>query len=374
MSTSTWSGGQSCAMETERAAPREHALRRPRWLLRVLVAAVLLAVVFGFALPRLADYGAAWDAVVAMTKWEVMAVAGAGAWNLYTYWPVMTVALPGLRTREAMVVNQASTAVANSVPAGSAIALAVTFRMLRAWGFTTQSITNQVVATGVSNTLVKLTMPVLGLAAVAATGELRGGFLRLGVIGLVATALLVIAATIVLRDERTTERAGQTLDRFWARLRGSAQRSKQPVATRWLLEARGELVRLARRSALRLVIVTLISHLSLYVMLMVTLRSVGVSESDVSWSMVLAAFAFVRLLSAIPLTPGGVGVVELGYVGFLSSEAPNHLDGAIAAGVLVFRAVTFVLPVVLGAVAWLLFQTTPSWHRPSDTRGSVDDG
>ena len=33
-------------------------------------------------------------------------------------------------------------------------------------------------------------------------------------------------------------------------------------------------------------------------------------EGEVSWAQALAVFAFARLLSAIPLTPGGLGVVE----------------------------------------------------------------
>jgi putative heme transporter len=39
--------------------------------------------------------------------------------------------------------------------------------------------------------------------------------------------------------------------------------------------------------------------------LLVTLRHVGVSDVEVSWAEVLAVFAFARLATAIPLTPGG---------------------------------------------------------------------
>jgi uncharacterized membrane protein YbhN (UPF0104 family) len=46
--------------------------------------------------------------------------------------------------------------------------------------------------------------------------------------------------------------------------------------------------------------------------LLVALRDVGVSDAEVSWAQVLAVFAFARLATAIPLTPGGIGFVE-GY-------------------------------------------------------------
>jgi putative heme transporter len=346
-------------------------LRQARWWLRAVLAAAVVVVIFGLALPRMVDYDAAWSAIVAMTRWEILVIAVVGAWNLYTYWPLFTTSLPGLRLREAMVVNQASTAVANSVPAGAAVSVGVTYRMLRAWGFTSQSITNLMVAMGVCNMLVKLTMPVAAVTIVTVTGDLRGGFLRLSVIGLVATAALLTAATLVLRAEGTTQWAGRTLDRCWNRVR---HRKPSTGIETWLLEARAGFVLLARRVGPRMLMLTLISHLSLFTMLLVTLRNVGVSESDVSWTSVFAVFAFVRLLSAIPLTPGGVGVVELGYVGFLTTEAPSGLAGAIAAGVLVFRAVTFALPVLLGSVAWVVFQSAASWRQAPDSRGRDGNG
>jgi len=55
---------------------------------------------------------------------------------------------------------------------------------------------------------------------------------------------------------------------------------------------------------------SLVSHLSLYVVLLVALRDVGVSDAEVGWAEVLAVFAFARLATAIPLTPGGLGFVE----------------------------------------------------------------
>jgi putative heme transporter len=45
----------------------------------------------------------------------------------------------------------------------------------------------------------------------------------------------------------------------------------------------------------------------------VALRDVGVSDAEVGWAEVLAVFAFARLATAIPLTPGGLGFVEGGW-------------------------------------------------------------
>jgi uncharacterized membrane protein YbhN (UPF0104 family) len=52
-------------------------------------------------------------------------------------------------------------------------------------------------------------------------------------------------------------------------------------------------------------VASLVSHLSLYLVLLVALRDVGVSDAEVGWAEVLAVFAFAWLTTAIPLTPGG---------------------------------------------------------------------
>jgi uncharacterized membrane protein YbhN (UPF0104 family) len=44
----------------------------------------------------------------------------------------------------------------------------------------------------------------------------------------------------------------------------------------------------------------------------------------VPWQTSLAAFAFVRLLTALPITPGGLGITELGLVGiWRQARAPG---------------------------------------------------
>lgn len=58
-----------------------------------------------------------------------------------------------------------------------------------------------------------------------------------------------------------------------------------------------------------LTLATLVSHLSLFLVLLLALRHIGVSNREVSWAEALAVFAFARLVTAIPITPGGIGIV-----------------------------------------------------------------
>jgi putative heme transporter len=96
----------------------------------------------------------------------------------------------------------------------------------------------------------------------------------------------------------------------------------------------------------------------------VTLRHVGVSNAEVTWQEVLAAFAFVRLLSAIPITPGGVGVVELGLTATLVTAGGD--EAQVVAAVLVYRLLTFVLPIPVGAGSYFLWQREIARRQPAE--------
>jgi undecaprenyl-diphosphatase len=90
------------------------------------------------------------------------------------------------------------------------------------------------------------------------------------------------------------------------------------------------------------------------------LRLTGVGERSVGWAEALAVFAFARLVTAIPLTPGGVGVVELALVAGLV-EAGGDAARVVAA-VLLFRVLTYVLPIGLGVGTYVFWRRNRSWR------------
>lgn len=123
---------------------------------------------------------------------------------------------------------------------------------------------------------------------------------------------------------------------------------------------RSDTTELLKRRWVWLTTATVVSHVSLYLVLLIALRHVGVSEDEVGWAEVLAAFAFVRLISALPITPGGLGVVELGLTAALISAGGD--DAQVAASVLVYRALTYLPPIPVGAAMYL------RWRRGAEAR------
>jgi uncharacterized membrane protein YbhN (UPF0104 family) len=340
---------------------------------RVVQGVVSLAIVAGIfvgVMPQIAGYGDVWATIRALTWREAASLLVLALWNLATYWFVMVAALPGLRLREAAVVNQASTAVANTLPGGGAIGVGVTVAMLTSWGFTIAAITRSTLVSGIWNNFVKLGMPVVALALLALEGGITPARIAAAAVGIGVLVASIVAFALVLRSERLARRIGDGIGAAvsWARrLVGKA-----PLVGLGDRAAafRADTVGFVQHRWVALTVTSVISHFSLYVVLLVTLRHVGVSEAEVSWIQVLAAFSFVRLISALPITPGGVGVVELGYAAALTIGLDEMTKAQIVAAILVFRAITYLVPVPLGAASYVVWRGNRSWRL---TEGERDE-
>ena len=325
-----------------------------------VISAVLVIAVFVFALPKLADFSDVWQEITEMTWIEIATLVFIGLWNLATYWFVMMAALPGSNVWQVGKVNLATTAVSNTLPAGGALGVAATFGMFSSYGFSNSQITGYVVVSGIWNNFVKLGMPVLALAFLALQGEGSSGLIVAAVIGVAVLFGAIVLFALTLRSNELARSIGRGVGRVASLLRKLV---RKPPVTGWDDAASRfgrETGHLVRGRWVRLTVASLISHLSLYLVLLLALRHVGVSEQQVGAAEVLAAFAFIRLVSALPITPGGLGVVELGLSAALvkagGPEAP------VVAAVLLYRAITYVLPIPLGAAAYL------KWRRGADAR------
>ena len=90
--------------------------------------------------------------------------------NVLTYAPPWLAALPGLGFRQAFVVTQASTASTYVAPGGAAPGMAVSFAMLRGWGFSGRPVALAVTVTGVWNQLVIFGFPPIALGLLTMEG------------------------------------------------------------------------------------------------------------------------------------------------------------------------------------------------------------
>jgi uncharacterized membrane protein YbhN (UPF0104 family) len=70
----------------------------------------------------------------------------------------------------------------------------------------------------------------------------------------------------------------------------------------------------------------------------------------------------------VPVTPGGLGVVELGLTAALGSGLDSTGKNQVAAAVLLFRALTWFAPIPLGMLTGLFWRTNVSWRHTVEER------
>ena len=342
----------------EQAPPATSRRSRTRLVVQVVLSLVLVVAILYFLRKKI-DPAQVWAAIAALTWLERVTLGLLAIWNLCTYAFVWMAVTPGLGFSRAMVMTQATTAVANTVPGGSAIGIGMTYSMLGSWGYSRSRSTTAVLVSGVWNSFIKLGLPVLALALVLLQGGAGGGRVAAALLGIAGLVAAVVVFALMLRSEEQARRFGLLAGRVASRLLRLIGRA--PVAG-WELATvkfRTRTLDLVEHRWRSITVTSLVSHLSLYAVLLVALRDVGVSDAEVGWAEVLAAFAFARLATAIPLTPGGVGFVEAVLITTLSAAGGDR-DQVVAA-VLVYRALTWALPILVGVVCYL-------WWRRSSIR------
>jgi putative heme transporter len=282
-------------------------------------------------------------------------LAGATALNLVTFAPPWQATLPGLRFWPALFMTQASTALSIVMPAGGAVGLAGSYGLLRSLGFPPREVARGVTLTGLWNQFANLSYPIVAVFLLTVTGGESPLLATVAFIGVAVLGLAVGGLVLVLAGERTATEIGDLSARVtnWA----LGRIGRGPVA--WggtnFERFRHDAAWLLRRRWHVLTAATLAGSLSVFLVLLLSLRALGVPASEVSAVEAFAGWALIRLIGSIPITPGGVGIVELGLTGALVGFGGSN--AGVVAAVLVFRVLTVVPTLVLGLIA------VATWRR-----------
>lgn len=269
---------------------------------------------------------------------------------------VLTASLPGLSTLRALTLNLTGSAVANVMPLGGAAGVSLNFAMARAWGFSPRSFRTFTAVSNLLSVLAKLVAGTTGIALVIAAGRSPNwpaAVLRSIVLAMVVVVPVVVA---VVLSERLTRALGAGLDGAVAGVaRVVRSRSRTDLRTS-LPGLRSDTAEVVRDRWGRLT-GAMASYLALQGALLWTcLHLLGVRPGIV---VLVAALAVDRLLTMVPITPAGAGVVEAGTVAVLVALGADPVRATSA--VLLYRAFTFLLEIPVGGAAiavWLVHRRT----------------
>ncbi|CAN5571872.1 YbhN family protein [soil metagenome] len=247
-----------------------------------------------------------------------------------------------LALRRAVALTFAANAMSVTLPAGPVLSTGYTFRRMRAWGASSPVIAWGMLTSGVLSTL--------ALTVIGAFGaSLAGGHANVMVVVAETGAFVAIALGLrrLARRPDLLLRIGiwslRRVNRLTRRPALSGQERVRELLDELLL------IRPRSRDWLTGLFFAVMNWLLDLLCLVAACRAVGATGPTLA--VALVAYAAGMAASSLPLIPGGVGVVD-GALLIALTHGGLPLSAA-AAGVLVYRLVSFVLVAAVGWGFWL---------------------
>jgi putative heme transporter len=325
-----------------------------RAVLRSALGLALVAGVFVGVVPRIASYGNVAHQLGTVSAAWAAGLAAAALFDVLSTALPWRALLPQLSWPGALGFTQASTAITTVVPGGAPLGMALSFALLRRLRVERGHAAFAVALTGIWSQAMIFVYPLAGAVLVFATGRLSGSTAAIAGASAAAGALLVGLAVAALRSPTSAQRLGDLAGRAAARVARLLRRDPPGWSGEALVRVREERLTLLQRRWPSLTIATLANQLAAYVVFELSLRAVGISFDRLPPSESFLAWAIGRVISSLPLTPGGIGVVELGMIGTLVGFGAPHAH--VVAAVLLYRGLIIVPTLVVGAVALLTFR------------------
>lgn len=347
MSTST-------AGPTDSPGPRRIPVRRVAQAALGLAAAVVMLV---WGLPHFAH--TTWGEVLAVLGTvhpaKALLFLGLVLSGLYCYTFVMTGAMPGLSHPRALILNLCGSSVSNLLPGGGAVGLAATYTIAKSWGFSAASVTTMAVVTGIWNVVSRAALPVIAiLGLVWAATDLPPAMREAAWAAVVTGVAVIVVFVLAVATDRGAAVAGRSIDRAIRLVR----RRHDDRVERSLVDLRGRLAGTVR-TGWRSMTLGMIGFFGLYYVLF--LLCLGTTGIELPFGQLFAAYAIGRLLTAVGVTPGGLGVTETGTAAALVGWGADST--AAMAGVVLFSIFTHLMEIPLGALGWLAWSLMPRATR-----------
>lgn len=194
-----------------------------------------------------------------------------------------------------------------------------------------------------------LALPILAVPAMIGGAPIDRGLATAAYLGIAVVVLLIAAGAILFATDAPLAWIGRTVQSVL----NATVRRRRPLSglPEEFLSDRN-FIRTTLGQRWMAAVLAAIGNTGFdYLALLCALRAVGANPRP---SLVMLAYASAELLAQVPFTPGGLGFVEAGLVGTLTLAGVT--GPAALAATLLYRLVSYWLPIPVGGIAHLLFR------------------
>jgi uncharacterized protein (TIRG00374 family) len=300
-------------------------------------------------LPSLTRVLASWPRLSTLNPvWFAVAV-GAEVASFACTFALQRVAFGTRRWFAVVTSGLSGNAISRIFPGGAAAGAAVQYRMLSTAGVDSGTAVGGLTALSVLGVASLLALPIFALPAILFGAPVSAGLINAALIGMAGFVLLAGVGIIVLTTDGPLTIAGRAVERVWKRI----FRHRPPLTglDKRLLHGRDQIRSVLGRNWKRAVVLSAGRLGFDYLCLLAALRATG---SDPRPSLVLLAYAVAGVVGLLPITPGGLGIVEASLSGLLILAGVGPGDAFLAT--LAYRLASYWLPLLAGPVAYLMFR------------------
>jgi uncharacterized protein (TIRG00374 family) len=235
------------------------------------------------------------------------------------------------------------------MPGGAAAGAAVQFRMLATSGMDAGEAVGGLTAFSLLGVAGLLALPVFALPAILLGTPINRSLFDAALVGMVGFVLFAGFSATILVTDRPLEAVGLAIQ--WTRHRLMRHRPPMTDLENQLVKQR-DLIRGVLGEQWWQAVLLSAGRLAFdFLSLLCALRAVGSRPSP---SLVLIAYAVTGVIGLIPITPGGLGIVEASLSGFLVLAGVD--SGAAVLATLTYRLASYWLPLLAGPVAYAVFK------------------
>lgn len=260
--------------------------------------------------------------------------------------------LPPLSLARAELVSDIGAAATKGLPAGGPLATVLRWQIATQGGVGPIGFLTMLFASGVATAFVGWTLPL-----VATVVDTLGRPTDAVDVWIIAVSLVVLGGALVFwavllmaewPQRWLVVQSGWIIDRLAAFVPALADADAATVVAR----LRGELRRIAARPW-PLLARTTATHLNGALILWVALQGLGVGP-ELGVTEFARVFFVAHIVGSFAPTPGGVGLIEVGLSAALIAAGVN--DASAVAGVVIYRTATFVMPILIGTVLYVVWR------------------
>ena len=299
-------------------------------------------------LPKLTEVFEAWKRLDEIDlRWLPVIIGGEVA-SFATIWGMQKLALPAASWFAVINTHLAGNAFNRITPLGGVTGAALQARMLADAGVPPASATSAMATQSILGSVALGALPLCILPLLIVTGTSTPDALRTATwIGTAVFVMLAAIFVVLLWTRRLLAWIGQSIEVVggWV-----GRRPRAGIGERLVIERDAIRQILGSRwpEAIALSIGRWIFE---YIVLLTILVAIGAAPNPV---LVLLAMTVGALLNLIPLTPGGIGFVEVGLTGTLIAAGVATKAALLAT--LAFRLMTFWIPLPIGLLAAYVFR------------------